>query len=166
MNPVARPSPGPVRIGTTAAAREQAGPPAARYKHKGPKGDYWGHRRVVGFDDDWHPLVVTDDHRLDRADRYANFDGLDETVDPDGASYSAIMPAGGWRAEFTNKDGSVFDDPLVGWALKNDGAVVALTTDPEGLVDDLDGYAGKYRIYHPSQKETPVGDPDSRQQEP
>ena len=65
------------------------------------------------------------------------------------------MPAGGWRVEFTNSDGSKFDEPLVGWALRN-GSVIPLTVDADSLVDDMDSYSGEYRIYHPEQREIPA----------
>ncbi len=68
--------------------------------------------------------------------------------------YTALMPAGGWRVEFTKKDGSGFDEPLVGWALKN-GLVVPLVTDCDGLVEDGDAWSGGHRVYHPGQRETP-----------
>ncbi len=133
-----------------------AAPPglAARYKQQG-KEAYWTRRRVVAFDDDWKPLVISDDHRLEYASRYANFDGITDHVEPDCSDYSAIMRAGGWRIEFTSSDGSKFDEPLVGWALKS-GIVTPLTVDADGVVDDMDSYHGDYRIYHPEQRETPA----------
>jgi hypothetical protein len=133
-----------------------AAPPglSARYKHQG-KEAYWTRRRVVAFDDDWQPLVISDDRRLECASQYANFDGVTDHADPDCSNYSAIMPAGGWRIEFINSDGSKFDEPLVGWALRN-GSVVPLTVDADGLVDDMDSYSGAYRIYHPDQREIPA----------
>jgi hypothetical protein len=134
---------------------------AARYKHEGSK-TYWTRRHVVAFDDDWQPLAISDDHRLEYASRYANFDGITDHVDPDCSDYTTIMPAGGWRIEFTNSDGSKFDEPLAGWALKN-GSVTRLTVDADGLVDDLDSYHGDYRIYHPEQRAIPAtggADPD------
>ncbi len=118
---------------------------AARYKHAQPK-THWTHRRVVAFDDDWKPLVITDDHRLEYASRYSNFDGITDCHDDDGP-YTAIMPAGGWRIEYTGSDGT-WSEPLVGWALK-DGGVVPLSADCTGIVDDLDHFGGDYRIYHP-----------------
>lgn len=133
-----------------------AAPPglAARYKQQG-KEPYWTRRRVVAFDDDWQPLVISDDHRLEYASRYGNFDGITNHVDPECSDYTAIMPAGGWRIEFTNSDGSKFDEPLAGWALKN-RSVTPLTVDADGLVDDMDSYRGDYRICHPDQRIIPA----------
>ena len=34
---------------------------AARYKQQG-KEPHWTRQRVVAFDDDWQPLVISDDH--------------------------------------------------------------------------------------------------------
>ncbi len=118
----------------------------ARYKHDEPK-KHWTHRRVVAFEDDWRPLVVSDDHRLEPADRYGNYDGITDHHEENG-SYTAIMPAAGWRIEYTGSDGT-WSEPLAGWAIK-DGSVVPLVTDCTGLVDDLDMPSdGEYRIYHP-----------------
>jgi len=117
----------------------------ARYKHDNPK--HWTRRRVIAFDDDWQPLVISGDRRLEYASRYGNYDGITDHLD-DAGSYTAIMPAGGWRVEYTDPDGSKWSEPLVGWALK-DGSVVPLTTDSTGLIDDLDHGSGEYRIYHP-----------------
>jgi hypothetical protein len=118
--------------------------------------------RVVAFDDDDQPLVVDDEtHRLERAGRFSNYEGISDTI---GAAppYTAVMPGGGWRVEFTNKDGSVYDVPLVGWATKG-RCHRSLTVDSEGIVDDLDHYGadpylGDFRIYHPDARETRAAD--------
>ena len=126
---------------------------SARYKHEGPR-PYWTRRRVVAFDDDWQPLVITDDHRLELASRYSNFDGITDHADPDRHDVTAIMPAGGWRIEYTNADGSKWSEPLAAWGLMG-GEVVPLTTDCDGVVMSLDGFTGKYRVYHPDATEEP-----------
>ena len=118
---------------------------SARYKHDNPK--HWTHRRVVAFDDDLKPLV-SDDHRLEYADRYSNYDGITDHHDPGDGAYTALMPAAGWRIEYTDPDGSKWSEPLVGWAIK-DGGVVALAADSTGLVDDLDHYSGEFRVRIP-----------------
>jgi hypothetical protein len=129
----------------------------ARYKHQGVK-TTWTHRRVIAFDEDWQPLVISDDHRLEYAGRYGNYDGIEDLADPDVGDLAAIMPAGGWRIEYANEDGSKWAEPLVGWALRN-GTVIPLVVDGDGLVDDLDMYSGEYRIYHPDQVST-AGSPE------
>jgi hypothetical protein len=139
---------------------------AARYKHTEPK-QHWTYRRVIAFDDDWQPLVITDDHRLEYASRYSNYDGIDD-VAPDHHDYTAIVAAGGWRVEYTGSDGT-WSEPLVGWALKG-GMVVPLSADCAGLVDDFDLFGGEYRIYHPDATEpgdikTTVGSPPAAAQE-
>jgi hypothetical protein len=136
-----------------------AAPPGlgARYKQQG-KQPYWTHRRVVAFDDDLQALVISDDHRLEYASRYSNFDGITDMVDPDIGRLAAIMPAGGWRIEYTDPGGSKWSEPLVGWALK-DGMVTPLITDSEGTVDDMGHFSGEYRIYHPDQNPVPPEDP-------
>jgi hypothetical protein len=119
----------------------------ARYKHDTrPR---WTHRRVVAFDDDWQPLIISDDHLLEPASRYGNYDGITDQHDPDGDPLTALLPAGGWRLEYTDDDGTKWSEPLVGWGLKQTGEVVALVTDDEGQVDHLDYLGGKRRVIHP-----------------
>jgi hypothetical protein len=127
---------------------------SARYKHDNPK--HHSSIAIVAFDDDGHPLVIDEDGRRDktrliRADAYGNYDGMAEDPHP---PITALLPAGGWRAEFTDDDGVTWSMPLVGWGLKG-GAVVPLTTDTDGMVEDFDHYGGKYRIYHPDATEPP-----------
>lgn len=105
---------------------------------------------VIAFDDDARPLVIDeggkhDKTRLVPASTWHNYDGLGPDPDP---PVSALLPAGGWRIEYTHDDGTVSSEPLVGWGLK-DGTVVGLVTDCEGCVMDLDLIGDKYRIYHP-----------------
>ena len=127
---------------------------SARYKHEGKRLS-WSHRRIVAFDDDSQPLVVDDHGFILPANTYAHFDGIVDHVDADSCGFSAIMPAGGWRYELTAPDGSRWDSPLAGWALKDDGSVVPLAVDGDGLVDELDADLprplgrGSYRVYHP-----------------
>ena len=142
----------------------------ARYKHDEPPG-HWSHKPVIAFDDDGHPLVVGDgerDRSLVRADVYANCDGVGDDPYP---SVIALLPAGGWRVVWSQEGGTEWSQPLVGWALRADGSVVPLDTDATGSVEELGSLHGKYRIYHPEQRETPAvggligqADPDGRQQ--
>ena len=105
---------------------------------------------IVAFDDDGHPLVIDENGKRNKvqlvhADAWSNYDGMAEDPHP---PISALLPAGGWRVEFTETDGAKWSEPLVGWGLKA-GVVVPLTTDIDGTVDDFDLYSGTYRIYHP-----------------
>jgi hypothetical protein len=120
----------------------------ALYKHDSP--EHHTEMTIVAFDDDGHPLVIDKNGKrnktqLIRADSWANYDGMADDPYP---SITAIMPAGGWRVEWTDSDGTIWSEPLAGWGLKGD-AVVPLSTDSTGLVDDFDLVGGKWRIYHP-----------------
>ena len=131
----------------------------ALYKHENPS--HHTDLPVIAFDDDGHPLVIDgtgklDKTRLIRADSYNNYDGMAEDPHP---PITALLPDGGWRAEFTDTDGTKSSEPLVGWGLRVDGSVVPLTTDSAGFVDDFDGLSQEYRIYHPDT--TPAKEPDS-----
>jgi hypothetical protein len=92
-----------------------AAPPGlvARYKYTAPK-PHWTHRRVVAFDDNGQPLIVSDDHRIEPASRYGNYDGITDQDDPDDDPYTALMPAAGWRIEYTNPDGTTYSEPARG----------------------------------------------------
>jgi hypothetical protein len=59
------------------------------------------------------------------------------------------VAGGGWRVEWTAADGHVSSEPLVGWAIKDDG-FVPLFTDVNGDVEEL-SVIGRRRIYHPDQ---------------
>lgn len=118
----------------------------ARFKYTNP--DHLTYRRVVAFDDDSQPLIISDNYRLAVASEFGNYAGIDSPDGDPSEDYTAIMPAGGWRVEITTRDGSKWSEPLVGWAIK-DGEVVPLATDSTGSVMDFDLSGDKYRIYHP-----------------
>jgi hypothetical protein len=84
---------------------------------------------------------------LVRADSYGDYDGIEL------GGFQAVVgliPAGGWRVEYTEQGGAVFSEPLVGWAVKANGFVSPMVTSSEGEVDFLDLPSPvKYRIYHP-----------------
>jgi hypothetical protein len=131
-----------------------AAPPGlvALYKHDKP--EHSSTMTIVAFDDDGHPLVIDENGKrnktqLIRADSWANYDGMADDPHP---PITAIMPGGGWRVEWTDSDGTIWSEPLVGWGLKG-GSVVPLSTDCDGLVDDFDLVSGKWRIYHPDATE-------------
>lgn len=93
----------------------------------------WYHRRVVAFDDEGVPMVVSE-HGLTRARSFSNFGGIQDAVD-EFDDYRAVMPAVGWHAGGKSGDGSHWSQPLVAWGLKSDGVLVPLI--------DMDGYIGK-----------------------
>lgn len=110
---------------------------------------------VIAFDDDGYPLVLHEKyHYLIRPDSYSNFVSV---VDDPHPPVVALLPSGGWRIEWTNKGEAPWSEPLVGWGLRQDGAVVALDTDSDGLVmeRDSDFPNTTFRIYHPEQDPAP-----------
>ncbi len=128
----------------------------ARYKLEGDGRVHFTEKAVIDFDDDGHPLVVGDgkrDRSLARADVYANYDGLGDDPYP---SVVTLLPAGGWRVAWPQKDGTEWSQPLVGWGLHADGSIVPLDTDATGSVEELDSLHGDYRIYHPDQQGIPA----------
>lgn len=121
---------------------------AARIKrtftdNQGKHAHYYDQLPIVAFDGD-EPLVADPERKaLLNLSRHGLV-GIerDERI-------IAIMPAGGWRIEWTNKDGSSWSEPLVGWGLRADGTVAALETDADGVVIPISEISGDNRIYHP-----------------
>jgi hypothetical protein len=134
-------------------------PPGIVARFKIQDGDRTDHdeKPVIAFDNDGMALVLDERQGfLTRAKSFQNFAGLSHAGHSD---YTTLIPAGGWRVEYTDTDGSKSSEPLTGWALKSNGDVVALTTDATGYVDDLQQYGGEFRIYHPDATEAePSGD--------
>jgi hypothetical protein len=128
----------------------------ARYKHEEDGRTHHNELAVIAFDEDGGALVLGKDS-LVPATSYRNFDGLSDGSEH--AGYSMLIPAGGWRVEFTNRDGSRWSEPLVGWALKPSSYVTPLTADDTGYVSDFEHYRGAYRIYHPDSEPDPAERP-------
>jgi hypothetical protein len=78
------------------------------------------------------------------------------------ADYMGFIPATGWRASVTMKDGTHQDTPLVAWAFGEHDLGVAFIPDPEGsgtAVELCKATApglgiGEFRVYHPGAKKT------------
>jgi hypothetical protein len=115
----------------------------AQYKHSEP--EHWTNLPIVAFDEDGRPLVVDAEGRhktrLVHAEAYANYHGMAE--DPYSA-LTALLPAGGWRVEHIQDDGSKWSEPLVGWGLKLNGDVVPLATAAERVMGPLDVTVAKH----------------------
>jgi hypothetical protein len=117
------------------------------YKH-------WDCKPVIAFNDEGVPLIVGDRKRsnnrtLIRADTYTNYDGVVHNPDP---PFVSIIPADGWRVARKDDDGTEWSRPLIGWAVKADGEIAALETDPDGLVEEVGAHGrDSSRIYHPDE---------------
>lgn len=57
----------------------------------------------------------------------------------------AVLPADGWRVRHTEGGGS---EPIVGWAVAEDGLPVALISDGNGLATTADDWA-PIELFHP-----------------
>ena len=133
----------------------------ARYS-RGIQGDdgtlrkSYDYKRVIAFDEHGNAMVLPEKKalRLVRADHYNNFEGLSEQE-----KYSdvvTLIPGDGWRVEHTGDGDEVWSEPLVGWALREDGTIVPLDTDSVGYVETLDDAGkGRWRLYHPDLIEPP-----------
>ncbi|MFD6035738.1 hypothetical protein ACFWHF_14525 [Streptomyces griseoincarnatus] len=64
-------------------------------------------------------------------------------------TYVAFIPGGGWLIERTNDDGSIYTEPIIGWALTADGTAHALEGDGHGGADRTDQIGRDLRLYHP-----------------
>ena len=89
-----------------AACKDDSGEGASHHYH-----------RVLGFDEDGTALVVaSNERRLVPADILDNFEGLVD-FGPHYNDLTTIIPADGWRVEFTHGDGGTEDMPLAGWGM-------------------------------------------------
>jgi hypothetical protein len=78
------------------------------------------------------------------------------------ADYMGFIPAVGWRAAVTMKDGRYLDTPLVAWAFGQHDLGVAFIPDPDGGGTAVElckaSAAGlgieEFRVYHPGAKKT------------
>jgi hypothetical protein len=77
----------------------------------------------------------------------------------------ALIPAAGWRVGWRSDDGQEWTQPLVGWGLRDDGSVVPLDTDCNGLVEALTEVGGTWRVYHPDATESERIAPVTKKQE-
>jgi hypothetical protein len=108
---------------------------------------------VVAFDDEGAALVLDeDDGDLKRADRCVDFRSVSQYPSRWNTRIVALIPAGGWRVEYTNPDGSESVLPLVGWGATTSGQVVPLAYINEE-VEPVDLHKG--RVFHPDE---PVDD--------
>jgi hypothetical protein len=132
-------------------------PHHASFRHASPDGKhhYFTHKPVVAWDDDGAPLIVAEDDRFGHrgtlvpAMVYNNFHAVGEG--PGDPSVFALIPPAGWRVAWRGDDGTEWTQPLVGWGLRDDGSVVPLDTDCDGLVQELIDTGGSWRVYHPDQ---------------
>lgn len=107
---------------------------------------------VVAFDDEGEPMVLGK-HRLVHASILRGFAGISGGDQPE---LVAVMPANGWRVEFTEPDsGHKHSQPLLGWGLKANGDVVPLDADERGWVEQLTNVDNGWRVYHPDADPTP-----------
>jgi hypothetical protein len=106
-------------------------------------------RAVIAFNDDGEPLVAGRQN-LVTASAYGKY----ELEDFGDGGYTAVIPGGGWCVEWPGGNSG----PLIGWACKPGGRIVALDADQHGLVEDSDDWIGEYRIYHPDAEEASSGD--------
>ena len=129
---------------------------SAQFKYEANGQERRQNERVVAFDDSGEPLIAAGGtyRRLERASSVRGYVCLVE----ESQEITALIPGGGWRAEYTHPDGSKYDTPLVAWAIRN-GGVIPLETDDHGFISDAGEHTPpdiNFRIYHPDITETPA----------
>lgn len=101
---------------------------------------------------------MTGDHgTLVPASALPDFERLTDAGD--GPEFTALIPAGGWRIEYTWDDGTTRSEPIVAWALTQAGRVTPLYIDGDNLVMDTIDYGAGFRVYHPDTNTRPASDP-------
>ncbi len=103
-------------------------------------------KSVIAFSDDGAALVAGEWGSLVQAGQLADFDRL--TDGGEGPEFTALIPAGGWRIEYTWDDGTTHSEPIVAWAITRAGRVTPLYIDGDNLVMDTIDYSGRFRVYH------------------
>lgn len=131
----------------------------ALYTQEGPPRRV-SRKSVIAFGDDGAALVAGERGSLVPAGQLAGFDRL--TDGGDGPEFTALIPAGGWRVEYTRDDGATRSEPVVAWALTRAGQVTPLCVDGGNLVTDATDHSGRFRVYHPdSAAPRPGTDPET-----
>jgi hypothetical protein len=118
----------------------------ALYTQEGPPRRV-SRKSVIAFSDDGAALVAGRRGKLVPASQLPAFDRLTDIGD--GPGYTALIPAGGWRIEYTMDDGTSRSQPIVAWAITRAGQVTPLYIDGDNLVKDTTGHSGRFRVYHP-----------------
>jgi hypothetical protein len=122
----------------------------ALYTREGPPRRV-SRKPVIAFSDDGAALVAGKRGSLVPAAGLAAFDRL--TDGGDGPEFTALIPADGWRIEYSWDDGTTHSEPIVAWAITRAGRVTPLYTplyiDGDNVVMDTIGYSGRFRVYHP-----------------
>lgn len=107
-------------------------PYVARYSQKNNGHPYFSSKPVVAWDAQGIALVADEKAgRLVEANSYANFAGLT----PAGSVVAAVLPGGGWHAEFS-QGGITTTDPVLAWQVDADGSTRALISDADGTAFD------------------------------
>lgn len=118
----------------------------ALYTREGPPRQV-SRKSVIAFSDDGAALVAGNRGSLVPAGQLAAFDRL--TDGGDGPEFTALIPAAGWRIEYTRDDGTAHSEPIVAWALTRAGRVTPLYVNGDNHVMDAIDYNGRFRVYHP-----------------
>lgn len=118
-----------------------------RYGSKDSGGYSWMSKPIVAWDDEGYALIAGEESskagRLVRACTFSNFHGITD-ADP---VYVAAVPGGGWQVAWPQDDGTEYVEPVVAWALKDDGSMQACTVDVDGYVDTVP--TGKVKLIRP-----------------
>ena len=119
----------------------------AVFRHPQVDGTHWTeHKPVVAWSDDGDALVVHE-NCLQIACNLADFNWIVEADMP----VVGIASGGDWRMERRFSDGTIWDAPVIGWAVRADGTAFPLETDALGAAEVAGD--GEFVIYHPG--ETP-----------
>jgi hypothetical protein len=84
--------------------------------------------------------LVVGDRGLRAAVNYSNFERIDEK---DAGYVVAVIPGGGYRAQYKNGDGTFFDEPVLAWKICSLGYFSPVTIGSDGL-DDNPQHSGNF----------------------
>ncbi|GAA2338585.1 hypothetical protein GCM10010431_72480 [Streptomyces kunmingensis] len=100
---------------------------------------------VHAWDDDGCALVLWQG-QLRRAENLSGFKEVRER-----RQIVGVVPGGGWMTEWRNPGEESFADPVVAWAVYDDGQAVPIDTDSTGEALPLEPSSKNRRTYHPGQ---------------
>ena len=122
-----------------------------RHEHTGADGKtHYAFSRVpiIAWSDDGAPLVVGSTS-LRRGDEIPGFWGIERADD----HYITAIPGGGWRIRWFVDEDESFVEPVLCWAVTQEGIARPVTTDRYGSVAVVDDTEQAFHLIRPDEND-------------